>query len=278
MSVAMEKYIKKRPGRATELKNKKTPISSKAPTAIQTIFKITIKMTPFYWLKFETTTTRRSNETLKITTRTIFTKQDCQSAAKLCLAPPTRSGSSSSCRKWDSHCSCKAPPRAETLGNAGTGSRVLRTSPPGRRTARCASGRWRLRGSCSDRRRRQCPSTRGPTASKWGRVIRLATNNLIEDLIITGGHGILVDDLGDQYESNQRYYGTNVKIEDKYLFVAENCPLFTKIEDNSIFTYYHFVLQNDGDNDKRYGVWANGILTETPSLNQFMVYALNPQF
>jgi len=41
------------------------------------------------------------------------------------------------------------------------------------------------------------------------------------------------------------------------------------LENTNLYTYYHFILENDGDNDKRYGVWANGILTETPSKNQF---------
>lgn len=102
------------------------------------------------------------------------------------------------------------------------------------------------------------------------------TNNLIDDLIVTGGHAILVDSIGDHEESNKKYYGENVMIDDKYLFVADNCPYFEKLENNNLYTYYHFVLSNDGNNDARYGVWANGVLTETPSLNQFLKGALQP--
>jgi hypothetical protein len=43
-------------------------------------------------------------------------------------------------------------------------------------------------------------------------------NNLIEDLIVTGGHSILVDDLGDNKEENDRLFnGETLKIDDKYL-------------------------------------------------------------
>ena len=30
------------------------------------------------------------------------------------------------------------------------------------------------------------------------------------------------------------------------------------------------MLENNGDNNERFGVWANGILTETPSKNQLI--------
>ena len=40
---------------------------------------------------------------------------------------------------------------------------------------------------------------------------------------------------------------------------------FIKMENNNTYTYYHLVLENEGDNDLRFGIWANGVLTETPS-------------
>ena len=36
------------------------------------------------------------------------------------------------------------------------------------------------------------------------------------------------------------------------------------------FTYYHLTVESDGDENKRYGIWANGILSETPSKKQFL--------
>jgi len=60
------------------------------------------------------------------------------------------------------------------------------------------------------------------------------------------------------------------KIDDKYVMPVSIYDKFKKIEDTKEYIYYHFTLENNGHNDKRYGVWANGILTETPSRNQFM--------
>jgi hypothetical protein len=39
--------------------------------------------------------------------------------------------------------------------------------------------------------------------------------------------------------------------------------------------YNHFLLENNGNNNERYGIWANGILSETPSKNFFMSVSKN---
>jgi len=96
-------------------------------------------------------------------------------------------------------------------------------------------------------------------------------NNLIEDLIVTGGHSILVDDLGDYKEENDRLFnGETLKIDDKYLLLAAVSNDFIKLQNNDEYTYYHFILENNGNDNDRYGIWANGILSETPSKNFFM--------
>jgi hypothetical protein len=98
-------------------------------------------------------------------------------------------------------------------------------------------------------------------------------NGLTEDLIMTGGHSILVDKLTEEeinyYKSNNIFNGEGIKIDDKYLLLAGVSNQFISIEDNNVFTYYNFCLENDGDNDKRFGVYANGILAEIPSTSQF---------
>lgn len=94
-------------------------------------------------------------------------------------------------------------------------------------------------------------------------------NGLIEDLIVTGRHSILVDDLAEYKEENDKIFRTTHMIDDKYLLLSAVSKQFIKLENTNLYTYYHFILENDGDNDKRYGVWANCILTETPSKNQF---------
>jgi hypothetical protein len=101
-------------------------------------------------------------------------------------------------------------------------------------------------------------------------IKKSSINSLTQDLIVTGGHSILVDSLEEKEELNKEYFqGENLKIDNKYLLVAPLVDGVEKIENNSLYTYYHFVLQNDGDEDRRFGVWANGILTETPSFRQF---------
>ena len=94
-------------------------------------------------------------------------------------------------------------------------------------------------------------------------------NGLIEDLIVTGHHSILIDNLGICKEENDKIFGTTTMIDDKYLLLSAVSNDFKKIENTNLYTYYHFILENNGNDDERFGVWANGILTETTSKNQF---------
>jgi hypothetical protein len=86
------------------------------------------------------------------------------------------------------------------------------------------------------------------------------TGNMTDDLMITGGHALLVD---------ERPKGLCFKIDDKYLSFAENDKRCVKMENTEIYTYYNLYLENNGNKDQRYGVYANGILCETPSEKQF---------
>ena len=94
-------------------------------------------------------------------------------------------------------------------------------------------------------------------------------NGLIEDLIVTGRHSILVDHLGNYKEENDKICGSTPVIDDKYLLLSAISKDFKKIDNTNLYTYYHFVLENNGNDDERFGVWANGILTETTSKNDF---------
>jgi alpha-tubulin suppressor-like RCC1 family protein len=93
-------------------------------------------------------------------------------------------------------------------------------------------------------------------------------NGLIEDLILTGGHSILVDNLGE-YKKKDIDENTYIKIVDKFLLLSAVSLDFTKLEDNNMYTYYNFVLENNGNDDERFGVWASGILVESTSKNEF---------
>jgi hypothetical protein len=85
-------------------------------------------------------------------------------------------------------------------------------------------------------------------------------NELIEDLIVTGAHGILLD------KHTRR---CREKIDDKWVLPVTFSNLFKKIEDTNVYTYYHLILENNNDCEQRFCIWANGMLTETPSETQF---------
>jgi hypothetical protein len=95
-------------------------------------------------------------------------------------------------------------------------------------------------------------------------------NGLLEDLIVTGNHSILVSDLGEYAGENTRLLKGTRKIDDKYLLLSCVSKDFKKIQDKEIYTYYHFALEHNKNKDEQFGVWANGILTETMSVNKFL--------
>jgi hypothetical protein len=86
------------------------------------------------------------------------------------------------------------------------------------------------------------------------------TGNMTDDLILTGGHALLVDEAPK---------GLQFKIEDKFFSFAENDKRCIKMENTETYTYYNLCFDNEGDKDARFGIWANGVLCETPSEKQF---------
>jgi len=92
--------------------------------------------------------------------------------------------------------------------------------------------------------------------------------NMTKDLIVTGGHSILVDNMSEnEFIKNSTYFNnTNPKIDNKQLLLTAASEKFTALENNNEYTFYNFCLENDSDEEARYGVWANGILVETPCI------------
>ena len=102
------------------------------------------------------------------------------------------------------------------------------------------------------------------------KMVKTETNDLTDDLILTAGHSILVDDLKEYKELNNKMFGgINQIIDDKYLLLVGISNDFAKIEDNKVYTCYHFILESNNDYE-RFGVWANGILTEIPYKKSFL--------
>jgi hypothetical protein len=91
-------------------------------------------------------------------------------------------------------------------------------------------------------------------------------DDMPEDLIVTRGHSILVDTMDDDEKTkNLQFLGiTEIpKLDDKKLLLACASKKFVQINDDNKYTYYHIILENDGVLEKKYGVWANGVLCET---------------
>jgi hypothetical protein len=96
------------------------------------------------------------------------------------------------------------------------------------------------------------------------------TKDMMEDLIVTGGHSIMEDELPEKvlemYEMNNWFDGgKDSMIDGKYMVLACLSDKFEKVMTEEKFQIYHFALENDGEDTKRYLVWANHVLTETPS-------------
>lgn len=101
--------------------------------------------------------------------------------------------------------------------------------------------------------------------------------DMIDDLIITGGHSILVDNppTGDELVKQKQYWGNKqYKIRDKYKILSSVSRDFEQIKTHDVFTYYHLVLEHT-DPEYQFGIWANGVLTESQSKRHFIEHQYN---
>ena len=91
--------------------------------------------------------------------------------------------------------------------------------------------------------------------------------DMIDDLIVTGGHSILVDEYESEHIKNQHRHlfgGELDPIDDKQLLLASQSSKFKQLEGDDFYDIYHLCLEGETEeHDRRYGVWANGILTES---------------
>jgi hypothetical protein len=54
-------------------------------------------------------------------------------------------------------------------------------------------------------------------------------------------------------------------IDNKHLLLSCCSDQFAPMQDTNLYNYYHLLLENNDDEEERFGIWANGILTETPN-------------
>jgi surface protein len=89
-----------------------------------------------------------------------------------------------------------------------------------------------------------------------------------EDLYITGQHSILIPECKVSKEYKELFQSANIKIPKLGGYCMVNAGLsrlFEKVTDETYMNIFHVVLENDGKNDKQYGIWANGVLSESLS-------------
>jgi len=109
---------------------------------------------------------------------------------------------------------------------------------------------------------------------KWNmcmyKMVKTPTNGLMEDLIVTGGHSLLVDEISDTEQAKYDEMGltefSKTSIDNKKLLLSSVSDHFTPMQDREIYTYYHLLLENNDDDEERFGIYANGVLTETPNV------------
>jgi hypothetical protein len=88
---------------------------------------------------------------------------------------------------------------------------------------------------------------------------------LFDDLIITGGHSILIDKFESEKQKmdNDNIFGcTTPLIDGKHCLLSCNDEKAVLYEKEGVFTIYHLALENN-DEFGKYGIFANGLLTES---------------
>lgn len=92
--------------------------------------------------------------------------------------------------------------------------------------------------------------------------------NYSKDLIVSGYHSVLVDNISSDVISQYEKHDVELKeIQDKKLLVVGLASEY-KVTSEVIDKYYHFVLDNENEKGQ-YGIWANNILTESQSYHDF---------
>ena len=103
--------------------------------------------------------------------------------------------------------------------------------------------------------------------NNWAKCMYIlpSKNSEFEDLVVTGGHGILKKTITpEDFSADIVWFNLNrkySKIDGLFLQRAAFCKDFIKDKSISEYTYYHLSLK--GKNGKRYGIWANGVLSES---------------
>ena len=106
------------------------------------------------------------------------------------------------------------------------------------------------------------------TIHKLYKLSKEKNANLFEDLFISGQHSILVDSLTFMEEKEMKKQIKNIIIDDKKLLMANVGKQFEPVNDNNLYQLHQLVLENENSKGQ-YGIYSNGILSETMSLHVY---------
>jgi hypothetical protein len=88
------------------------------------------------------------------------------------------------------------------------------------------------------------------------------------DLVVTGEHSALVPVLpAAQKAAMTRHFGYAKTTDSQYHLLAQHDPRAVPYEPQGVFTVYHFALECGRNYERNYGVFANGMLMESCSVN-----------
>jgi len=105
-----------------------------------------------------------------------------------------------------------------------------------------------------------------------------SSNPEFDDLVVTGGHGILKETLSEEeILADEEWFtvlAADSHIDGLYLQRAGFCKDFVQETNNDQYIFYHLSLK--GEEGRRYGIWANGILSES-TYKRDMIRVFGPQ-
>ena len=90
---------------------------------------------------------------------------------------------------------------------------------------------------------------------------------VLEDLVITGGHSVLVNSFNaDEKDKAVKLFGAVMKTDGLFRLPACIDSNMEPYAEKGHFNIYHIALQSN-DNDRNYGIYSNGLLVESCSKN-----------
>jgi hypothetical protein len=85
-------------------------------------------------------------------------------------------------------------------------------------------------------------------------MVKTEDNGLMEDLIVTGGHSILVDEISkeeqEKYDAMNISAFSNTLIDGKHLLLSCVSDQFVPLQDETMYSYYHLLLESTNDEDR----------------------------